>query len=76
MDRNEVQKRCLTAIVESLRGSDLSVVDGMGVVTSAAVQAMILISETTGRNTLRDLYALRRNVTKVIEDYKNNCKYE
>lgn len=70
MEKELVQRRCLDAIVESLRGSNLSVADGMGAVTGAAVQAFILISETTGRNTLRDLYRLRRNVTEVIKTYK------
>lgn len=69
-NKEQVQRRCLAALVDSLRGSDLSPEDGMDVVTGAAVQALILISETLGRKTLRDLYELRRNVTRVINNYK------
>ena len=70
MDREKIQKKAFSAIIESLRGEDLPAADAMGVITSAAVQAIILISEVTGRNTIRDLYLLRRNITVVINDYK------
>lgn len=70
MDKEIIEKQVLSAIVESLRGADLSAADGMSVIISAALKAMILVSEVAGRNTLRDLYALRRNVTMVINNYK------
>lgn len=70
MDKEIIEKQVLSAIVESLRGADLSAADGMSVIISAALKAMILVSEVSGRNTLRDLYALRRNVTMVINNYK------
>ena len=70
MENEIVEKQVLSAIVESLRGADLSAADGMSVIISAALKAMILVSEVSGRNTLRDLYALRRNVTNVINNYK------
>lgn len=71
MENEIVQKRVLSAIVESLRGFNLAASDGMLAITGAAIQAIILVSEVTGRNTLRDLYALRRNVTEVINNYKS-----
>lgn len=70
MDSELNQKNVFSAIIESLRGKDLPATEAMGVITSAAVQAIILISEVTGRNTIRDLYQLRRNITVVINDYK------
>lgn len=70
MDKEIIEKQVLSAIVESLRGADLSAADGMSVIIGAALKAMILVSEVSGRNTLRDLYQLRRNVTMVINNYK------
>ena len=70
MENEIVEKQVLSAIVESLRGADLSAADGMSVIIGAALKAMILVSEVSGRNTLRDLYQLRRNVTMVINNYK------
>ena len=70
MDKEIIEKQVLSAIVESLRGADLSAADGMSVIISAALKALRLVSEVSGRNTLRDLYALRRNVTNVINNYK------
>ena len=70
MDKEIIEKQVLSAIVESLRGADLSAADGMSVIISAALKAVIIVSEVAGRNTLRDLYALRRNVTMVINNYK------
>lgn len=71
MEKDFIQKKVLSAIVESLRGAELSAADGMDAITAAAVKALILVSEVSGRNTLRDLYTLRRNITEVINNYKN-----
>lgn len=70
--KDELQQAVLDAMVDTCKKNDAGVSDGMGAIMSAALQAFIIISETAGRNTLRDLYSLRRQLSALISNYKIN----
>ena len=74
MDKEEQQKHVFSAIVESMISCGVDKSESLDILTSAALQAFTLISEMSGRNTLRDLYGLRRQLTELINIYKKGLK--
>lgn len=70
MEKHANKKRIAQAIIESIHELSLPVDVAIEDVIYAAVGTCILMSETTGQNTLRDLYRVRRMVTAIIKRYK------
>lgn len=76
MVQNELNSKLLAVLVDECRKIDADPVEAMNASCSAAVQFMVLVSETAGRNTLQDLYCMRRQLTEIINNYKKGCIYE
>lgn len=80
MEKHENKKRICQAIInqaiiESDHDLNLQVDVTIEDVIYAAVGACILMSETSGQNTLRDLYRIRRMVTAIIKRYKEGLPW-
>lgn len=69
----ELQKRMLDALVDTSRRADAGVKEAMDATMGAALQFIIIVSEVGGRNTLRDLYYVRRELTNIIKSYKDGA---
>lgn len=67
----DLQEKMLDALVDTSRKADAGVKEAMDATMGAALQFVIIVSEVGGRNTLRDLYYVRRELTNIIKRYKD-----
>lgn len=72
MEEKDLQTKMLAALIQVARSEDATPHVAMGDAIGAGIRFMILVSETAGRNTLRDLYYTRRRITEIIKEYKTN----
>lgn len=65
-----LQGKMYDCLVDVCRNSDANPADAMGAAMSAALNFVLLVSEVSGRNQLKDLYFIRRKLTELIKEYR------